>query len=143
VPDVCTVIQNRRGTAPGMIFEKEDKIFISMPGVPFEMQGMMNDVIPMLAKKFTLPFIVHKTLLTAGVGESFLAEQIKDFEASLPSNIKLAYLPSYGMVRLRLTSSGVDKNEIENEVNSYFVTLQSLVKENLVTNEDEPLAKVI
>jgi nicotinamide-nucleotide amidase len=145
VPDVCTVIQNKRGTAPGMVFEKkEDKIFISMPGVPFEMQGMMiNDVIPMLSKKFVLPFIVHKTLLTAGVGESFLAEKIKDFEASLPSHIKLAYLPSYGMVRLRLTSSGADRAEIEREVNSFFTTLQSLVKENLVTNEDEPMAKVI
>ncbi|MEP6596508.1 MAG: nicotinamide-nucleotide amidohydrolase family protein, partial [Ginsengibacter sp.] len=93
--------------------------------------------------KFTLPFIIHKTLLTAGVGESFLAEQIKDFETVLPENIKLAYLPSYGMVRLRLTSSGYDKHVTENEINSYFITLQSLVKENLVTNEDEPMAKVL
>jgi nicotinamide-nucleotide amidase len=144
VPDVCTVIRNKRGTAPGMWFDKEDKIFISMPGVPFEMKGMMTDeVIPRLTERFTLPFIVHKTLLTAGVGESFLAEQIKDFESSLPSNIKLAYLPSYGMVRLRLTSSGFDKNAIEVEINSYFEILQSLVKENLVTNEDEPMAKVL
>ena len=144
VPDVCTVIRNKRGTAPGMWFDKEDKIFISMPGVPFEMKGMMtDDVIPRLTEKFTLPFIIHKTLLTAGVGESFLAEQIKDFETSLPSNIKLAYLPSYGMVRLRLSSSGFDKSAIENQINSYFETLQSLVKENLVTNEDEPIAKVL
>jgi len=144
VPDVCTVIQNKRGTAPGMWFNKEDKIFISMPGVPFEMKGMItDDVIPRLTEKFTLPFIIHKTLLTAGVGESFLAEQIRDFETSLPSNIKLAYLPTHGMVRLRLTSSGYDKNTTENEVNSYFNTLQSLVKENLVTNEDEPMAKVL
>jgi len=115
-----------------------------MPGVPFEMKGMMtDDVIPRLTEKFTLPFIIHKTLLTAGVGESFLAEQIKDFETSLPSNIKLAYLPSYGMVRLRLSSSGFDKSAIENQINSYFETLQSLVKENLVTNEDEPIAKVL
>jgi nicotinamide-nucleotide amidase len=144
VPDVCKVIQNKRGTAPGMLFEKEGKIFISMPGVPFEMRGMMtDDVIPQLKEKFTLPFIVHRTLLTAGVGESFLAEQLKHFEQSLPPNIKLAYLPSYGMVRLRLTSSGFDRNATENDISFYFDTLQSLVNDNLVTNEDEPLAKVI
>ncbi len=144
VPDVCTVIQNKRGTAPGMWFNKENKVFISMPGVPYEMKGMMTDeVIPKLAQLFTLPFIVHKTLLTAGIGESFLAEKIKDFEASLPSDIKLAYLPSYGMVRLRLTSSGADKNQTEEKINSFFITLQSLVKEYIVTNEDEPMVKVV
>src|ERR1700733_8813457 len=78
VPDVCKVIQNKRGTAPGMWFEKEGKIFVSMPGVPHEMQAMMTDeVLPELKKRFILPFILHKTLLTAGVGESFLAEHIK------------------------------------------------------------------
>ncbi|MEO6330508.1 MAG: competence/damage-inducible protein A [Ginsengibacter sp.] len=144
VPDVCTVIQNKRGTAPGMWFNKDNKIFVSMPGVPFEMKGMMIDeVIPKLTQQFTLPFIVHKTLLTAGVGESFLAEQLKDFEALLPKDIKLAYLPSYGMVRLRLTSSGIDKMEIENKMDSYFANLQGLVKEYIVTNEDEPMAKVL
>ncbi len=144
VPDVCTVIQNKRGTAPGMWFTKEDTIFVSMPGVPYEMKGMMlDDVIPELTRTFTLPIIVHRTLLTAGVGESFLAEQLKDFEASLQSNIKLAYLPSYGMVRLRLTTSGFDKDATENEIDTYFNTLQSLVKNNLVTNKDEPMAKVV
>jgi nicotinamide-nucleotide amidase len=143
VPDVCTVIQNTRGTAPGMWFEKEGKIFISMPGVPNEMKGMMEEIIPKLSERFTLPAIIHKTLLTAGIGESMLAEKIKDFETALPSHIKLAYLPNYGMVRLRLTTSGFDKGEIEKEVNENFETLQSLVKEFLVTNEDEPLSKVI
>lgn len=144
VPDVCTVIQNKRGTAPGMWFTRERKIFISMPGVPFEMQGMVSDeVIPRLTREFKLPFIFHKTLLTAGVGESFLAEHIKDFEASLPTGIKLAYLPSYGMVRLRLTSSGADKQSTEDEIESYFTALQSLVREYIVTNEDEPMAKVV
>ena len=144
VPDVCTVIQNKRGTAPGMLFTREDKIFISMPGVPYEMKGMMLDyVIPALAEKFTLPFIVHRTLLTAGVGESFLAEQLKDFEIGLPSNIKLAYLPSYGMVRLRLTTISFDKDAAENEIDKYFNILQSLVKDSLVTNKDEPMARVV
>lgn len=144
VPDVCTVIQNKYGTAPSMWFNKEGKIFISMPGVPYEMKGIMaDDVIPKLIQQFTLPAIIHKTLLTAGVGESFLAEQIKDFEASLSPEIKLAYLPTHGMVRLRLTSSGFNRESTEKQINSYFTTLQSLVKEYIVTNEDEPMAKVV
>jgi nicotinamide-nucleotide amidase len=120
------------------------RIFVSMPGVPHEMKGMMeNDVIPMLSKKFVLPFIVHRTLLTAGVGESFLAELIKEFETALPAHIKLAYLPNYGMVRLRLSTHGNDKAAIENEVQQYFEQLQQLVAPHLVTNQDEPLEKVV
>ena len=144
VPDVCTVLQNKRGTAPGMWFEKDGKVFVSMPGVPHEMKGMMeDDVIPMLLKQFRFPAIIHKTLLTAGVGESFLAELIQDFEATLPAHIKLAYLPNYGMVRLRLTSTGFDKEKTGKEVQEFFETLQSLVKEYMVTNEDEPVEKVV
>ena len=120
------------------------QIFVSMPGVPFEMQGMMEEyVIPKLSTEFKLPFIAHRTLLTAAVGESFLAEQLKDFEKALPSHIKLAYLPNYGMVRLRLSTVGFDKDVIEKEIEQQFATLQSLVKEYLVTNEDEPMEKVI
>jgi nicotinamide-nucleotide amidase len=143
VPDVCRVIQNKRGTAPGMWFEKEGKIYMSMPGVPHEMKGMMEEVIPIIKERFSLPFIIHKTLLTSGVGESFLAEKIKDFEAELPSDIKLAYLPNYGMVRLRLSSVGADKRTIENHVSSQFSKLIALVKEHLVTTEDEALEQVI
>lgn len=142
VPDVCTVIPNKRGTAPGMWFEKDGKVFVSMPGVPHEMKGMMeSDVIPMLLGKFRFPAIIHRTLLTAGVGESFLAEHIKDFEASLPEHIRLAYLPNYGMVRLRLTATGTEKEQTERDVQTRFETLQSLVKEYMVTNEDEPIEK--
>ncbi|MBL7693231.1 MAG: competence/damage-inducible protein A [Ferruginibacter sp.] len=142
VPDVCTVIPNKRGTAPGMWFEKDGKVFVSMPGVPHEMKGMMEtDVIPMLLGKFRFPAIIHRTLLTAGVGESFLAEHIKDFEASLPEHIRLAYLPNYGMVRLRLTATGTEKDQTERDVQTRFETLQSLVKEYMVTNEDEPIEK--
>lgn len=144
VPDVCTVIQNKRGTAPGMWFNKNGKVFVSMPGVPHEMKGMMEDfVIPELGKQFELPVIIHKTLLTAGVGESFLAELIKDFEEALPAHIKLAYLPNYGMVRLRLTTSGFNKPEIEQEISLHFNQMQTLVKDHLVTNEDEPMEKVL
>jgi nicotinamide-nucleotide amidase len=144
VPDVCTVIPNKRGTAPGMWFEKDGRIFVSMPGVPHEMKGMMtDDVTPMLAKRFTLPHIVHRTLLTAGVGESFLAELLIDFEAALPPHIKMAYLPNYGMVRLRLSANGYDAAIIEQEVNSHFEKLQQLTKDYLVTNRDEPMEKVV
>ena len=143
VPDTCKVIQNKRGTAPGMWFEKEGKVFVSMPGVPFEMKGMMDDfVIPELSTHFIFPHITHRTLLTAGIGESFLAEKIKEFETGLPTQIKLAYLPNYGMVRLRLTSVGFDRIAVEKEIQEYFETLQLLVKDYLVTNLDEPMEKV-
>jgi nicotinamide-nucleotide amidase len=144
VPDVCTVIQNKRGTAPGMWFEKAGKIFISMPGVPNEMKGMMTDyVLPRLPKMFELPAVVHRTLLTAGIGESFLADRIKEFESSLPSHIKLAYLPNYGMVRLRLTATGSDRENITNEVDKLFQELQSQLTDVMVINEDKTLEEAI
>ncbi|MBP6432695.1 MAG: CinA family nicotinamide mononucleotide deamidase-related protein [Ferruginibacter sp.] len=154
VPNTCEVLFNKRGTAPGMWFSKphptspkgEEKkiIFISLPGVPFEMQGLIvEEVIPKLLNQFSFPHIAHRTLLTAGVGESFLAEMIKDFEEALPPHIKLAYLPNFGMVRLRLSTSGINKTEVENEVDNYFNQLQNLVTQYLVTNEDEPMEKVV
>ncbi len=144
VPDTCTVIQNKRGTAPGMWFEKEGKIFISMPGVPHEMKGMMTDyILPRLPVLFSMPAIVSRTLLTAGVGESYLAERIKDFEEKLPSYIKLAYLPNYGMVRLRLTGTGDSAAAISDEVQALFDTLKAQVADALVTDEDEPLEKAL
>lgn len=144
VPDTCKVIQNKRGTAPGMWFEKNAKVYVSMPGVPHEMKGMMeDDVIPALSTRFNFPHIAHRTLLTAGVGESFLAELIQDFEAALPPHIKLAYLPSYGMVRLRLSASGLEKDATEREIDDHFSVLQAAVKTYMVTNEDEPMQKVV
>ena len=148
VPDNCKVIQNKRGTAPGMWFDVRFKnrkqIFVSMPGVPHEMKGMMEDeVLPLLQKEFPFHFITHRTLLTAGIGESFLAERLKEFEASLPAFIKLAYLPNFGMVRVRLSSSGNDKEAVENLIEKYFEELQKTIPEFLVANEDEPLEKVI
>ncbi len=144
VPDVCDVIQNKRGSAPGMIFHKGNTIYISMPGVPYEMKGIMEDaVIPLLKEKFQLPVIVHRTMLTAGIGESALAEIIKDFEDALPPEIKLAYLPTYGMVRLRLSSSGFDKMSVEKNIDRYFDELKILAKDYLVTDADEPMQVVI
>ncbi len=144
VPDVCTVIQNKRGTAPGMMFRKDGCIFISMPGVPNEMKGMMQDfVLPQLNDWFELPAVVHRTLLTAGIGESFLAERIKGFEAALPPDIKLAYLPHYGMVRLRLTITGADKDVISARVDEQFILLQHEVADVMVANEDISLEEAV
>jgi nicotinamide-nucleotide amidase len=144
VPDVCTVLQNKRGTAPGMWFNKDEKIFASLPGVPNEMKGLMTDaVIPMLQKQFKFPCIIHKTLLTAGVGESFLADLIQVFEEALPVHIKLAYLPNYGMVRLRLTGTSFDANAITKEINEQFEQLKLLVADYIVTDLDEPMQKVV
>jgi len=158
VPDVCTVLHNARGSAPGMWFTKplqtspegetskvsDKRIFISLPGVPHEMKGLiMAEVIPRLKKEFLMPAIVHRTVFTAGQGESYIAELLQDFEASLPSSIKLAYLPNYGMVKLRLTSMGKDKKQVEEELEPFFKKLKVLVSVFLVTDRDEGLEVVI
>lgn len=143
VPDVCTVLKNEVGTAPGMLFERNGKIFISMPGVPHEMKELMkNEVLPLLQQRFQLPHIGHRTLITAGAGESFLAEMIKDFEAALPYYIKLAYLPNYGILRLRLTATG-ERSTVEAELDKQFNELKQLVKDHLVIDEDITLEVLI
>lgn len=146
VPDNCRVIQNKRGTAPGMWFEKDKTIFVSMPGVPHEMKGMMaEDVIPTLVSRFKLSPVQHRTLLTAGIGESFLAELLVEFEAALPKDYKLAYLPNYGMVRMRLT--GLNGTKDTEEIDALFEQLKALVKDHLVVDQDltlqETIAKVL
>lgn len=143
VPDVCEVIQNERGSAPGMIFHKEGVVFISMPGVPYEMEGILEQVIPYITKRFTLPVIVHKTILTAGIGESALAEKISGFESNLPSDISLAYLPNYGMVRLRLSSVIFKNRPDAPTILEEFERLKELVKDYLITDEDEAMQVVL
>lgn len=143
VPDVCEVIQNKRGSAPGMVFQRDGKIFISMPGVPYEMMGIMHDFLPYVQQKFQLPAVLHRTILTAGIGESALAEMIENFEDNLPKEIRLAYLPNYGMVRLRLTTSGFDKEKTEKTLDEQFSQLKVLVKEYMVTDEDESMQQVV
>jgi nicotinamide-nucleotide amidase len=144
VPDTCTVLHNANGTAPGMWFEKNNTIVVSLPGVPFEMKGLITDaVVPALLKRFQLPVIIHRTLLTAGIGESYLADRIMSFENALPDFIKLAYLPHYGMVRLRLTATGFDAPQITETVERAFSALQEQLTDVLVTNKDEPLEKVV
>jgi len=129
---------------PAEGFGEAGPVFISLPGVPHEMKGLMLDeVIPFILKEYDLPAIVHKTAFTAGIGESMLAEMLKEFEPSLPSHIKLAYLPNYGMVKLRLTTTGNNKEEVEKELQPLFEKMMSIVKEYLVSDEDEGLEKVI
>ncbi|MDB4904501.1 MAG: competence/damage-inducible protein [Mucilaginibacter sp.] len=144
VPENCEVILNKNGTAPGMWFNVDGKIYISMPGVPHEMMYMMEDaVIPKLKSTLKLPVIIHKTILTVGEGESFLAERIADIEDSLPSNIKLAYLPKLGQVRLRLSGYGEDKAVLEKKVNEFADKIINRISSVVAAEEDIPIEKVI
>ncbi len=144
VPDSCSVLQNKRGTAPGMLFSRDGKIIISLPGVPYEMKGLMEaSVIPYLKNEFVLPTICYKTIVTAGKGESFIAEQLVDFEKSLPDYISLAYLPAYVIVKLRLKAIGENKEQLEKELNFYFESLKKLVTEILVSDEDKRAEELI
>jgi nicotinamide-nucleotide amidase len=138
VPENCEVLHNAHGTAPGMWFNQNGKIFISMPGVPGEMKGIFAEqVLPRLKAHFDLPHIYHRTILTQGIGESFLAEIIKDWEDALPAKgIKLAYLPNYGKVRLRLTASGKNKSELEALVNAEADKLYALAGKYIYGEEE-------
>ncbi len=131
VPRVCEVIKNEKGTAPGMVFYKGQKIFVSMPGVPYEMKAMMSSkVLPLLISKFNLPFIFHKTVLTQGIGESLLAEKIELWEDALAKQqIKLAYLPAMGAVRLRLSTSGTNQSVLIAKVEEAIEQLKILIPE--------------
>jgi nicotinamide-nucleotide amidase len=145
VPENCIPLHNLNGTAPGMWFEKEGKVFISMPGVPYEMKGIMKtEVLPRLSTKFKLPHILHRTILTQGIGESQLAEVIEKWEDSLAaSQIKLAYLPSPNQVRLRMTTSGPDEKLLEKNVQQKEEELKDLIGEHIYGSENENLAEVL
>jgi nicotinamide-nucleotide amidase len=144
VPSNCKVLDNKRGTAPGMWFLHNNTIYVSLPGVPHEMKGLITDaVIPEIKKTFALPAVVHKTLLTAGIGESDLADKLQQFEDELPAHIKLAYLPSYGMVKLRLSAKNYDLEDLEPEVLNYFNNLKKITAEWLVIDEDLSIQEAI
>jgi len=145
LPENCMALRNKNGTAPGMWFDVNGKIYISMPGVPYEMKAILTDeAIPKLKEKFTLPVIVHRNVLTIGIGESVLAEKIAAWENSLAQfGIKLAYLPSIGMVRLRLSTSGNDRILLENNVNKKVEELQSLAGEYIFGYEDDTLEGIV
>lgn len=144
VPNGCIVVKNENGTAPCMWFEQEETVVIALPGVPFEMMYLMEEqILPRLKNKFKLPFIVHKTILTVGQGESFLAQEIKAAENALPSHIKLAYLPKLGQVRLRLSGVGTDEEVLKAEIEAETQKIKSYIKQHVVAEEDIPLEKAI
>lgn len=129
LPDGCKKIKNERGTAPGMWFEKGKKVVVSMPGVPFEMEAMMaKTILPKFKKHFTLPVIVHKVIKTIGIGESWLAEEISDWEDNLPEHLGLAYLPGKSQVRLRLTGVGADRDALESEMDQQIEAVLPIIK---------------
>ncbi|MDT0552483.1 competence/damage-inducible protein A [Urechidicola vernalis] len=138
LPVKCVPLQNNYGSASGMWFETNGKVVVSLPGVPNEMKGLMKEkVLPRIQEKYTLPFILHKTVLTHGMGESMVAEKIEDWENALPSYIKLAYLPSYGKVRLRLSAKGFDKETLERGLEKEILTLQALIGDIIIGLEGE------
>lgn len=117
LPSKATLLMNDFGTAPGMWFYENETVFVSLPGVPYEMKGLItNKILPRIQQQFKLPFIIHRTIMTYGQGESTIAERIEDFENNLPKYIKLAYLPSFGRVRLRLSAKGENKEILEKEL---------------------------
>ena len=143
VPANCTVIPNNNGTAPGMWFEKEGCIYVSMPGVPFEMKAMMEEeIIPRLMDKLN-QVIIHRTILTEGVGESFLAALIEPWEDALPPFIKLAYLPQPGMVRLRLTASGTDRNMLQQAIQNAENELYPLAGKYIFGYDNDTIESVV
>lgn len=144
VPSRCTYLANKTGTAPGMWFERNGKVFVSMPGVPHEMKYLMaNEVIPRLKEFFETPIIYHKMIRTIGVGESFLAEKIENWEDNLPEHIKLAYLPSFGQVRLRLTAVGSDEEQLRKDVDAEIEKVLPLIGASVFGFDNDDLEAAI
>ncbi len=138
VPSKAKVLMNKLGTAPGMWMEKDHKVFISLPGVPYEMNALVEEaVIPKLKEKYNCPYILHKTLLVYGIGESALAERIEAWEDTLPKHIKLAYLPSLGKMRLRLSAKGSNVQEVINSVQNELDKVIPLIKNEFAGFEEE------
>ena len=144
VPSKSKVLFNKMGTAPGMLMEHQSTVFISLPGVPYEMKYLIdNEVIPYLVEKFERPYIVHKTLMTYGRGESLIAEQIEDWETNLPSFIKLAYLPSPGKVRLRLTARGTNETLLKESILKEIDKLEPLIGDIIVGYDEDETIEVV
>jgi nicotinamide-nucleotide amidase len=146
LPENCTIIPNARGTAQAMWFEKDNKVVLSMPGVPHEMKNIMeSEAIPLIKSKFELPEIIHKNIMTIGMGESIIAEKIVDIESNLPKNIKLAYLPNLGKVRLRLSAytTKVEKINTINLVNNFSEQIVNRITENVYGFDEQKIEEVI
>ena len=144
VPSKCTVLFNKVGTAPGMWIQKQQTLFISLPGVPFEVKYLMeHEVVPKLITEYERPFIVHRTIITYGMGESMVAERIEKWENELPEFIKLAYLPNPGRVRLRLTARGTDKEILENTIAIKVAALTEIIGDIIVGYDEGETIEVI
>jgi nicotinamide-nucleotide amidase len=144
VPSKCTVLHNQVGTAPGMWMKKGNTVFISLPGVPFEMKYLVeNEIIPKIVIEYQRPYIIHKTVLTYGIGESLLAETIENWENNLPDFIKLAYLPSPGRVRLRLSARGTDKEFLEKSISENVTSLSKILGNSIVGFEDDETLEIV
>ncbi len=144
VPSKCTVLPNTMGTAPGMWIKKENTVFISLPGVPYEMKYLLeNEIIPKIVREYERPYIIHKTILTYGMGESLIAEKIEKWENNLPSFIKLAYLPSPGRVRLRLSARGTDKDFLEKNIDENVQKLTQIIGDIIVGFDDSETIQVV
>lgn len=144
VPNNCKVVRNAHGTAPGLWFERENKVMVSMPGVPYEMKAMITDtVIPWLKEKYVLPEILHQMIYTQGLPESKLAEIICDWEDALPTYIKLAYLPSPGRVKLRLTSKGNNRAVIQQQIDEQVAKLNTIIPDYIYSFNGKNLEEVI
>ena len=144
VPECCTVLHNAHGTAPGMWFEREGRVVISLPGVPFEMQHLIDEeVMPRLRNHFALREIVHRTMITFGIAESILAERIASWEEALPDYIHLAYLPAPNVVRLRLSAYEVEGKRVSNEIDSLFDTLRTIIPDNIAGFEDASVEELV
>ncbi|WP_438988616.1 competence/damage-inducible protein A [Polaribacter sp.] len=138
LPSKATLLMNNFGTAPGMWFYENETVFVSLPGVPYEMKGLItHKVLPKIQKQFKLPFIIHKTIMTYGQGESTIAEIIEDFENNLPTHIKLAYLPSFGRVRLRLSAKGDHKEQLEKELDAEIAKVYQLIPDIITGLDDD------
>ena len=144
VPSKCTVLHNQVGTAPGMWIKKENTVFISLPGVPFEMKYLVeNEIIPKVVREYKRPYILHKTIMTYGQGESMVAERIEDWENSLPEFIKLAYLPAPGRVRLRLSARGTDKKLLEKAIEENVISLAKIIGDIIVGFDDDETIETV
>ncbi|WP_305982699.1 competence/damage-inducible protein A [Roseivirga thermotolerans] len=144
VPKVAQVLHNELGTAPGTWYERNGKVFVSLPGVPHEMKNLMKQlVLPKLSRHFQTPVIYHKLIKTVGIGESFLADIIKDWEANLPEHISLAYLPSVGQVKLRLTAVGENKQQLVEEVGQQVERLLPLAGEFIYGYDETSLEEAV
>ncbi|MFV8325510.1 CinA family nicotinamide mononucleotide deamidase-related protein [Flavobacterium sp. ZS1P14] len=144
VPSKCTVLHNQVGTAPGMWMKKENTVFVSLPGVPFEMKYLVeNEIIPKVVREYKRPYILHKTILTYGQGESMVAERIEQWENNLPEFIKLAYLPAPGRVRLRLSARGTDKQKLEAAIEENVVALDAIIHDIIVGFDDDETLEVV